>query len=593
MTLLTQFISVSVVVAVLAAVIYGPPSSYIFDWTTMIFVLLIIFLSWTYRVRESERENFGEDAMGDDMISRYMSALEKTVIYHRGTDDAPSPPRPANRPRRDSGSSAYKRLGNFPSSGSVAQGGGGGAAHTLVIPPDISTRFAPVLLACMPLPADPGTGADKTWRNLAANAPSGSMYCADGSVASSDLRFNRVPSIMDNDLSRPSFLLGAGTSLEGPPSHQLGLDGDRSFTIFFIARVTVPLNSAGRATDVVQIFANTSDNNGFSLSFLPAPSIVGVRVGAGRMIEGRSPSDPSRGGAWTPNADHFHLWVVSKTFTDVRVQAVDLESKTLEPVTVLQDTISESVGPIIISNLPMRINKRLNWSAGLMMFGMGAKRVETGDVIMLANHYRSIFRDLDPEVLAFKARIKEMGDRLARQQACPFNEAVCVACDGVADWSAPDWYLSANEGCLRAVDSFCRANPSHPRCKCWATSGDSSFEGGADAARCRRYRAVFDPSHNACPATAAPKAAAPKAAAPKAAAPKAAAPETAAPETAAPAASSSSPPPPPPPRSACLCKICKNRVKRGGGGETGASGCNRCEMCKKLREMKDARAKKV
>lgn len=581
MTLLTQFVSVVVIVSVLAAVIYGPPSSYIFDWTAMIVVVLIIFLSWTSRMEESERENFGEEmkdggaaAGGDDMISRYMSALEKTVIFHRGSDAADPKGGSSIEPTPSRSSSQHRILtAGASSTNGIAQGG----ANALVIPPDISTRFAPVLLVCMPLPADAQTGATKVWRNLAPSAPSGSLYCADGSVASSDLRFNRVPSILDNDMSRPAFLLGTGTSLEGPPSHRLGLDGDRSFSIFFIARITVPLNKADSAFDVVQIFANTTDNNGFSLSFLPAPSIVGVRVGSGSMIEGRAPvlpSAPSRG-AWMPIADHFHLWVVSKTFTDVRVQAIDLESKVLEPVTVLQETINESVGSIIISNLPMRINKRLTWSAGLMMFGMGTKRVETGDVILLAQHYRSIFRDLDPDVLAFKARIKDMSDRMAKQRTCPFNEAVCVACDGVDDWSAPDWYLGANDGCLKAVDAFCRANPSHPRCRCWATE-DAASGSGADAARCRRYRAVFDPSHApppACPTEPEPKLPEPLAEA----------------SPAQPKPSCTPPPPPPPPRSACLCKMCKDRVKSGGEK---ATGCNKCEMCKKLREMKAARSKK-
>eukprot|EP00798_Chlamydomonas_sp_ICE-L_P012878 gene12878-biopygen12818 len=325
------------------------------------------------------------------------------------------------------------------------------------------------------------------WKNLASQSTSEKGCLVDGSVVFPDLRFNRKPTLLDNDKNRPAFHLGTGTSLTGPPSHQIGIDGNRSFGIFFVARMTLPNHTLESSTKAFQIFANTSSNNAMTLMFLPEPQVVGVRIGSGDVILGDS-KDTLRKPIYP---DQFYLWMVSKSYSELEVTAVNLENHRLEPITMLRATLPPMKEQLILSNFPITINSDYMWNAGLMAFGISSMKFYTKDVLDLAQHYRDVFMDMDPEVLAFKKKIRALTDKVDATKECPFNKETCLACEGaVIDWNTPDWYLGdVHPRCLRAIARFCSANPNHKRCFCWAPSKIEDKDSA-----CRKYRSIFDGS---------------------------------------------------------------------------------------------------
>jgi len=549
MILLTQLVILIIFLTLILLVFIGPPSSYIFDWLTMAVVILIIFVNIMQRNERDKPlepvspptdvmdqdgggdknlllESFGNESSGDaDMLGKYMNLLQSTVT---------ALPNNAKSPKfAETSQSPHSRKVN-------------------IIP--VQEALPESILANLTLFVSTNrvnTEDVMVWKNLASST-SEKGCLVDGSVVSPDLRFNRKPTFLDNDKNRPAFHLGTGTSLTGPPSHQLGIDGNRSFGIFFVARMTLPNHTVESSTKAFQIFANTSSNNAMTLMFLPEPQVVGVRMGSGDVILGDS-KDTLRKPIYP---DQFYLWMVSKSYSELEVTAVNLENHRLEPITMLRATLPPMKEQLILSNLPITINSDYMWNAGLMAFGISSMKFYTKDVLDLAQHYRDVFMDMDPEVLAFKKKIRALTDKVDATKECPYNKETCLACEGaVIDWNTPDWYLGdVHPRCLRAIASFCSANPNHKRCFCWAPSKIKDKDSA-----CRKYRSIFDGSSPEdipkCPSTA-PKRMVVTATPKK--------PTKMQPVTLC-------PPPPPPnsPNHECRCKLCKRVNEMKGNSAKG------------------------
>jgi hypothetical protein len=472
-------------------------------------------------------ESFGNESSGDvDMLGKYMNLLQSTVT---------ALPNNAKSPK---------------------------FAETSQSPPSMQVNIMPVqealpesILANLTLFVSTNrvnTDDVMVWKNLASKSTCEKCLLVDGSVVSPDLKFNRIPTFLDNETNRPAFHLGTGTSLTGPPSHQLGIDGNRSFGIFFVARMTLPNYTVESSTKAFQIFANTSSNNAMTLMFLPEPQVVGVRIGSGDVILGDS-KDTLRKPIYP---DQFYLWMVSKSYSELEVTAVNLENHRLEPITMLRATLPPMKEQLILSNLPITINSDYRWNAGLMAFGISSMKFYTKDVLDLAQHYRAVFMDMDPEVLAFKKKIRALTDKVDATKECPFNKETCLACEGaVIDWNTPDWYLGdVHPRCLRAIASFCVANPNHKRCLCWASSKIKDKDSA-----CRKYRSIFDGSSSEdipkCPSTA-PKRVVVTATPKK-------------PTTMQPVTPKTLCPPPKSPNNECRCKLCKmvHEMKKGNSAK--------------------------
>ena len=331
-----------------------------------------------------------------------------------------------------------------------------------------------------------GHGAGKTWANVAPGSSRASSACS--SSPSMDFHFAQTPTFLS-----PEAGLGLGDNmLSGPQSHQLGIDGDGSYTVAVVFQPSGPIPSLDEAS-VFKIFANSSgsgkssssqwNNNGFSLSMRSHASSsssadVYLQVGNAQPVQSKSPV------SFDPH--HRYLLVASRDRGSMSASLVDLDQSTngyakspiVGPVPVPSGTPRVS-----FANVDMTVNGSGNWNANVLAIGVYAEALGDGVLNDLYRHYTATLREYDPAHAEIKAQLEAA--RVAT--SCPYDDPTCAQCGGVKEWSAASAALVTSGGpsCLAAIDRFCAANPRHARCSCWDTS---SPEYGRS---CSAYRAVF------------------------------------------------------------------------------------------------------
>ena len=142
------------------------------------------------------------------------------------------------------------------------------------------------------------SASGKTWRNISHYTPPASAAACDAPSSSPssqsrplDFTFAQTPTFSPDG----GFGLGHNT-LTGPLSHQLGIDGDGSYSVTVLFQPSSGLPALDEAS-VFQIFANSSGgNNGFSLALRNASGASGAS-GAKTTRERFQSSDDHKGGS--------------------------------------------------------------------------------------------------------------------------------------------------------------------------------------------------------------------------------------------------------------------------------------------------------
>lgn len=455
-------------------VIAGSPFKNAGDWIAMIVVIFVILALIQKNPIKSISENFGtQESIGNNssnnsssQFSNYINLVDK-IVSSANRRNAMTP----NTGNIRNTMNVFSMLDNSASDGHDQQ------------PPALDKDAKDLLITIPAVVSDTMTlftssslaPKNRIWTNMVSRTTQ-NQYCSmDGAVQGSNLVFSRDPVNEEAKHRPPAYFLGKGTSIEGPPSHKLGLDGNRNMTIFFVARMLLPSTGSVQA---FQVFANTSNNNGIRMMFMPAPNVVGIQIGSTSVIEGVPPDGKGVGAPkeslshdWFVDESHMHLWVLSKTQTSVSVVSFDLDTRRApKPRTYIKKTISIDE-PMILSNLPFQINKDLEWEARLMAFGMLPKALEPLDMQNLALAFKEKLESSDPAVKAYKQKIKDLGTQIEALKACPYNEKVCTICGD----SVHVDIASSTPECMRAVAEFCEANPSHPRCTCWNSKSPQCY----------------------------------------------------------------------------------------------------------------------
>ena len=346
---------------------------------------------------------------------------------------------------------------------------------------------------------DNPVASGKVWKNLVLY---GKPSPCGIQVAAPDFHFAQTPTFLAPDVG-----LGLGdNSLAGPQSHQLGVDGDGSYTVALVFQPTGPPPVLD-AVSVFQIFANGgAGNNGFALTmrtpnrapgpkqpsqqqqqrgregFFAATPMVSadffLQVGTSSAVQSSAPVslDPS----------HRYLIVASRDRGSMSASLVDLDDRqrgyTKTPL-VGPAPVPSNTPRVSLANVDMAINGSNNWGANVIAIGVYAEALGDGALNDLYRHYTAALREHDPVHIEAKAQIEAA--RVAT--ACPYDDPTCAQCGGVKEWSAASASIVTAGGasCLAAIDRFCAANPKHARCSCWDST---SPEYGRS---CAAYRAVF------------------------------------------------------------------------------------------------------
>jgi hypothetical protein len=320
-----------------------------------------------------------------------------------------------------------------------------------------------------------------------------------------------------------------GTVLEGPPSHQLGIQGDGSFTVFCTLRFTgfgsgaaAGVAGAAEATaakDLFRIYANTPTLNGLALTVTnatlaspSAPTLYNVDMvlqfgsktycvcGAPGSTVSVPATEAAGTGAAAGQAFAVEGLVVDTSKVYTLVIAKDAQNRTLT-MWSLEDhrnTVPElnkkivagaavQAEDVLLSNKPLTFNPNRNMQAVLYALGFYNKALSEAEVGVLREHLKDFVDLLDAEVTGLREQLNAF-------LACPYDSAyVCAnACENItsaSNWGRPNVLLgSASPACLTAIAGYCRSNVTRPECECWDPAKTKYSDPG-----CVTLRRAYDP----------------------------------------------------------------------------------------------------
>lgn len=440
----------------------------------VVMVLIVAGLGWAFRTRSPRAIDAILMVLALGAVTLQVSTLASDSKHKLSSREAFSSSSSAFAlpPSSSSSAAAAAAAASRP----VTAAATAAAAAEGPLPADVLSALTMYTSSLDPRSYDTKRGG-KTWRNVAPFAPAtaGSATC-DGDK-DSNLYFATVPAFTRGD----GFVLGAN-KITGPFSHQLGIDGDRSYTVFFVSQLTGEVLPPNRGTvQVFKIFANTPGNNGLSL-LLTNGGRAGDRIKMDVVLHvGDVKPAIAQGVIVDPR--HKQLWIVTKAQTRFRVSIVDLGAPQYERASLIDTTISaDLMKSVVFSNVDMTVNGGGVWNATLTAFGMLSKAMDDSNTVALYTHYKRELQRFDPQYVAMQAKIAEA----ANLRKCPYNSKTCAQCGGVRDWTNMTEVMAGGTTCLRAIDAFCSANPQHERCSCWSANNPDYNT------TCRAYRSVFN-----------------------------------------------------------------------------------------------------
>jgi hypothetical protein len=347
--------------------------------------------------------------------------------------------------------------------------------------------------SCFSSASYPGPSAGRNWRSIAPALPGTSLTCANGAVRNLDLQFKVTPSFS----SREGFALGTNT-LTGPLSYTLGINGDMACSIFTVCQWNADIASDAEVS-VFKLYANTANNNGLSLVLKPGdptPNMISMQayVKVGKSISQQCKMNDSPNILVVPRTPY--ILTVVKDYGHLMVFLTNLSSVDFNTITLL-DFSAGAVEPLVFSNTDMTINETANWSANMMAFACFSRALTDNDRTSWFAHYKENLRRFDANYMAMVSDLQAA----QRLRSCPFDGPTCSACAATKDWSNMSSIIAAGPSCLKAIDIYCTANPTAPRCECWKMN-DPSYT----TAACKALRDLFSgqPTQQKCPVQPAP-----------------------------------------------------------------------------------------
>ena len=286
---------------------------------------------------------------------------------------------------------------------------------------------------------------------------------------------------------KPTYEPGKGimmrhTAGKGPLSHVLDIDLNNSFSVCVVYHTRAGDNPNG---SVLQLFANTSNNNG--LHIYRESGTMNLQFGALNPVSLQEDGDAEA-------ADQYVLLVITRDSSTSKVRAVSIDLKVADYVdrqTELANLQVPGDARVPLSNKAVSINGDAKWNVDLLELRFTRAYMSNRDIQTYAETIREKLDNYDPA----KQRLKSLETRIQQMSQCPYDKNTCAVCGGVQDWTNDSLpALTGGQQCLSAINRFCSSNPTHDKCKCWdATNAEY------DTA-CRTYRAIYDPSQaRKCP----------------------------------------------------------------------------------------------
>ena len=279
------------------------------------------------------------------------------------------------------------------------------------------------------------------------------------------LSFTRTPSVIDSDVRNGLFL--GDNMMMGPLSSEMRINSG-SYTLFFMCR----FDNLAQDADMIalKIYGNnTRDNNALTLKFsnvdrsnVMQTCKVSVRVGGDMDFFSSTIDNKDR----LPFDKHLtYFFAIVMYHSSVEIHMSTSLDKAFKTTRILQKDI---VGSVVLSNKEMEINPSKNWNVYLKTFGGYDSPLRPDDLDKISTHLFLQDKNLDKIFYEYKMQAKILEQNFRDNMKCKLDAATCDACSKQVRWDQPQSLMvHAEDNCLKAINSYCLANPGQYMCACW------------------------------------------------------------------------------------------------------------------------------
>jgi hypothetical protein len=292
----------------------------------------------------------------------------------------------------------------------------------------------------------------------------------------------------------PSFFLQNGISLfdnivKGPLSNTTGIKFGKPFTVCIAFIPGQLVKSDEGNIEIIKSYANTSNNNGYSL-YIPRSSITtdgGANFGS--LFFQFADNEPvacklsAKDDKINFPINTLCFFVIVRTSDKVRVLYMNEKEDKVNELASIPTTATDAT----FSNKQMYVNRFGNWNANLLNIAMYNSNLDDIAVLKYYMYIKDLYTKYNnPAYLETVAKFEEAMNKAKELRSCPFPIPVCKSCSTIKDWSNMNDILNAPSKCKKEIGNFCSKNPEHSFCYCWDKS-NSKYE----SQTCQLMRAMF------------------------------------------------------------------------------------------------------
>jgi hypothetical protein len=335
--------------------------------------------------------------------------------------------------------------------------------------------------------------SSRTWYNISPFFSTPDNSCPDVRIEDTHAMFTQIP----NYSRETGFTIGS-TAIQGPQSHQLGITGNGSFSVFFALKFSVLNQDAKVPYELVKLYANTPNNNGLSIS-IPSRNVAHVGNSYGINLEVTlgtqvfTASDPTTNQALLMlNTSFTYLFILVKDNLQLSLYMYpNIDNLSTNPqarfTLINKAAVNPSQDDILLSNRAMMFNRNQNVFGNLYSLGFYNKPLDDSHISMLFLHLQTEIHKSNQLLKDLASQIQLLQTQIDDAKACKYNAAVCEACKDVKDWTnISSIILGGSDECLGQIDSYCTANPKSELCTCWDSSNSLS-----KTTQCQNYVNIF------------------------------------------------------------------------------------------------------
>jgi hypothetical protein len=338
----------------------------------------------------------------------------------------------------------------------------------------------------------------RTWLNISPYFANGS--CPDIRISDTHMNFIYNPAFSQAN----GFYMGNNV-LNGPMCHQIGITANDSFSVFFSFKFASFVKDPQDELNIIQLFANTLNNNGLKLFIEKNYSIENDQVKANMVLQYANTS--YRVSIPPLNTSYNYMIAIVKDSLKLIMyfypNISDLSSTSSQKIIAVNTEIDMNID-VLLSNKEMVVNKNKNIAMNIYNIGFYNKALQEYHINDIYNHTQKHLQKSNQLLKNFATQISELNQQILKMKSCPYDAATCKLCNGVTNWSNVSNVLNnATTECLAAVDTFCKQHPTHEKCVCWDPANSQS-KGDA----CKAYVSIFSKEtdiealkskHNLCP----------------------------------------------------------------------------------------------